>query len=87
MEDALNERKWLLAVSLLNKLPAESMMRDQQDAPQKSTLWHVLAKNSKECPHNNLEAIANAFLQRKIDSDLLDEEGDSVLHICIHKGN
>ena len=78
MQDAMDEKKFLLVWTLLSKCPHDNIVQSRNLKNQ--NLFHILSINSTNCNLQHLQRILKAFKKRGVEFISQDNFGRTALH-------
>jgi len=81
MQDAMDEKKFMLVLTLLSKNPNDEVI--QQKNKKNQNLFHILAMNAASCSIDHLKRIYETFLKRRVDVKAVDNYGRNALHYAV----
>ena len=78
MQDAMDEKKFMLVLTLLSKNPNDEIVQSKNKKGQ--NLFHILSMNASSCSFEHLKRIYEAFMKRGVDC----KEKDKFLRTALH---
>ena len=81
VQDAMDEKKFQLVLTLLAKTPEDSVI--QQSNSKGQNLMHILSMNSKNCKAENLDRIYLTLKKRGVQLDAKDSFKRTSLHYAV----
>ena len=81
MQDAMDEKKFQLCLTLLSKEPDDAVV--QQTNSKRQNLFHVLCQNSRECQAVHLTRLYTTFKKRGVSPLEQDSIGRTALHYAV----
>ena len=85
MQDAMDEKKFMLVLTLLSKNPNDEII--QQKNKKGQNLFHILSMNAASCSIEHLRRIYEALLKRGVDVRAKDMYGRNALHYAVIGGS
>ena len=81
MQDAMDEKKFQLVLTLLTKNPDDGVV--QQKTQQAQNLFHILSQNAASCKPEHLNRIYDTLKRRGVDCLAVDGFGRTALHYAV----
>lgn len=81
IQDAMDEKKFLLVLTLLSKNPDDEVIQQKNNKQQ--NLFHILAMNASGCNHIHLERIYTTLAKRGVDVRVKDIYKRTALHYAV----
>ena len=81
MQDAMDEKKFMLVLTLLSKNPDDHVIQSKNSKGQ--NLFHILSQNAGSCSLEHLQRIYDALLKRGVDCKAKDNFGRTALHYAV----
>lgn len=85
MQDAMDEKKFMLVLTLLSKNPNDEVV--QQKNKKGQNLFHILSMNAASCSFEHLKRIYDALMKRGVDVRAKDNFGRNALHYAVIGGS
>lgn len=85
MQDAMDEKKFMLVLTLLSKNPDDQVIQSKNSKGQ--NLFHILSMNAASCALEHLERIYDALQKRGVDCRAKDNFGRTALHYAVIGGS
>ncbi len=84
MQDAMDEKKFMLVLTLLSKNPDDSVIQSKNKKGQ--NLFHILSMNAGGCSIDHLKRIYETLSKRGVDTQAKDSFGRTALHYAVISG-
>jgi len=81
MQDAMDEKKFMLVLTLLSKNPDDHVIQSKNSKGQ--NLFHILSQNAGSCSLEHLQRIYDALQKRGVDCKAKDNFGRTALHYAV----
>jgi ankyrin repeat protein len=81
MQDAMDEKKFMLVLTLLSKTAKDEVV--QQKNKKDQNLFHILAMNADGCSEEHLKRIYQTLLKRGVDVRAKDSFARNALHYAV----
>ena len=81
MQDAMDEKKFMLVLTLLSKNPDDHVIQSKNKKGQ--NLFHILSMNASSCAIEHLQRIYDALQKRGVDCRAKDNFGRTALHYAV----
>ena len=81
MQDAMDEKKFMLVLTLLSKNPDDHVIQSKNSKGQ--NLFHILSQNASSCSLEHLQRIYDTLLKRGVDCKAKDNFGRTALHYAV----
>ena len=85
MQDAMDEKKFMLVLTLLSKNPDDHVIQSKNSKGQ--NLFHILSMNASSCALEHQQRIYDALQKRGVDCKAKDSFGRTALHYSIISGS
>lgn len=85
MQDAMDEKKFMLVLTLLSKNPDDHIIQSKNAKGQ--NLFHILSQNAGGCALEHLQRIYDALQKRGVDCKAKDNFGRTALHYAVISGS
>lgn len=85
MQDAMDEKKFMLVLTLLSKNPNDEVIQSKNKKGQ--NLFHILSMNASSCSYDHLKRIYETLLKRGVDVQAKDIHGRNALHYAVISGS
>ena len=85
MQDAMDEKKFMLVLTLLSKNPDDHVIQSKNSKGQ--NLFHILSMNASSCALEHLQRIYDALQKRGVDCRAKDNFGRTALHYAVISGS